>query len=71
MNAVIKLPTAATSYYTVRKAGKRWDAVLVTPSFPRAITTALYRHGDRESAVAHGQVVAEKMQRPFKARTAS
>lgn len=63
---VHKLPTAATSFYTVRKAGRFWDVVLVTPSEPRPIKTALYRLADRESAIAHAKVVAERTLRPFK-----
>ena len=68
MNNVTKLPTAATSYYTVHKAGKAWDVVLVTPCAGRSIKTALYRFSTLEAAEDHGREIAAKMLRPFKAR---
>ena len=68
MSNVTKIPSAATSYYTVQKAGRYFDVVLVTPCPGKAIKTRLYRHPDRASALAHGQEVAGQMQRPFKAK---
>ena len=69
MSSVVKLPTAAPSYLTVRKAGRFFDVVLVTPvEGMRALTTALYRLDDRDAAVRHGIEVAERMKRPFKLR---
>ena len=68
MSNVAKLPTAATSYYTVRKAGMFWDVVLVTPMPRRNLRTALYRHADRERAMEHGRHIAAEMHRPFKGR---
>lgn len=71
MSNVEKLPTAASSYYTLHKAGKAWDVVLVTPCGTRPLKTRLYRFPTREAAEAHGQAVAAKMLRPFKGRAAS
>lgn len=71
MSAVAKLPTAATSYYTVHKAGKRWAVVLVTPCPGRALKTKLYSHERREDACEHGRQIAERTHRPFKARAAA
>lgn len=68
MAKIIKLPTAATSYYTIHKAGHAWDVVLVTPCGNKPIRTALYRLPDRESAMAYGEDIAGKAMRPFKAR---
>lgn len=68
MSNVTKLPTAATSYYTVHKAGKGWNVVLVTPSTARPIKTALYRFTTKDAAEDHGRAVAAKMLRPFKGR---
>lgn len=64
---IIKLPSAAVSYYTVNKRGKGWAVVLVTPiEGMRAIKTALYASADRDAAIAHGKQVAARMLRPFK-----
>lgn len=64
---ILKLPTAAVSYYTVNKRGKEWAVVLVTPvDGMKPVKTALWRVRDREMAIAHGKQVASKMQRPFK-----
>lgn len=64
---VTKLPTAATSYYTVAKRGKAWAVYLVTPvEGMKPLKTALYASHDREAIVAKGREVAAQMQRPFK-----
>lgn len=64
---ITKLPTAATSYLTVRKRGSWWDVMLVTPLPMRAIKTRLYSMSDRETALGHGRETAARMQRPFRA----
>lgn len=71
MSAVAKLPTAATSFYTVHKAGKRWVVVLVTPNGRNPIKTKLYSHERREDACEHGRQIAARTHRPFKARAAA
>ena len=63
---VTKLPTAATSYYTVNKAGRHFDLVLVTPCPGKNLKTTLMRFADLETALAEGKDVAARMQRPFK-----
>ncbi|MEY8837817.1 hypothetical protein AB9K41_02125 [Cribrihabitans sp. XS_ASV171] len=68
MSNVTKLPSAATSYYTVHKAGCYFDVVLITPCSDKAIKTRLYRFADRAAAVAHGKATADRMQRPFKSK---
>ena len=60
---MIKLPTSATSYLSVRKAGKVWAVVLVTPGGP---VTRLSSVGVKASAIEHGKATAARMQRPFK-----
>jgi len=62
---VTKLPTAPTSFYTTRKAGKGWAVLMVTPVGTKSIRSTLARYADRESAVAHAKVIADMMQRPF------
>ena len=66
MGDVIKLPTAATSFYTIRRAGKYWAVVLVTPCTHKALRTVLSRWADRESAFAHATVSAQQTHTPFK-----
>lgn len=66
MSKVTKLPTAATSYYTVNKAGRYFDVVLVTPCTGKSLKTRLYRLTDRDAAIQHGKVIAAQMRRPFK-----
>ncbi len=68
--SVSKLPTAATSYYTVHKAGRYYDLVLVTPCGAKPYKTRLRRFYDRESAVSEGKTTAERAQRPFRAKGA-
>jgi len=68
MSNITKLPTAATSYYTVRKDGRFFDIVLVTPSPGMKLRTRLYRFTDRTFAIEQGKAIAAKAQRPFKLR---
>jgi hypothetical protein len=65
---VTKLPTAATSYYTVQKTGRFFMVSLVTPCIGRNLKTHLYRFTDRAAAIQHGEATAARMQRPFKVR---
>lgn len=65
---VTRLPSAATSYYTVRKSGKGWAVDLVTPAPVRALRTTLRVYHDRESAEADARATAARMLRPFKER---
>ena len=67
---VTRLPTAPTSYITIRKARRGWDVVLATPMPGRPLRTPLYGCDTREGAIAKGEEVAARMQRPFKARAA-
>ena len=68
---VTKLPSSSTTYITVRKSGRRWAVLMVTPGALKNITTTLYRVGDRDQAMELGQQVAEKIKRPFKGRAAA
>jgi hypothetical protein len=68
MSIVTKLPTAATSYYTVNKAGRYFDVVLVTPCPIKNLKTRLYRFTDMNAAIQHGQDTAAQMRRPFMLR---
>ena len=69
MENIAKLPTAATSYYTVNKSGRYYDVVLVTPiKGMKPIKSRLYRFADRDAAIQQGKGVAAKLHRPFKLR---
>ena len=68
MGQVIKLPTAATTYYTIQRAGKRWAMVLVTPTAGKSLRTKLAWFHDRESAFAAAKITAAQMQCPFQVR---
>lgn len=69
MSNVTKLPTAATSYYTVNKRGAWFNVVLVTPIVGmKPIKTALYGFSDKQAAIEHGRKTAERMKRPFKVK---
>lgn len=70
-SSVIKLPTAATSYFTVRKAGRFFDVVLVTPGAGKSLKTSLARFADRDAAIHHGKDSAALQRRPFKAKGAA
>lgn len=63
---VTRLPTAATSYYTVRKSGRGWVVELVTPAPVRALRTKLRSFSEREAAEADARETAARMQRPLK-----
>lgn len=63
---VTRLPTAATSYYTVRKSGRWWAVELVTPAPVRALRTKLRSFSDQQAAEADARETAARMQRPFK-----
>lgn len=71
MENVSKLPTAATSYYTVHKLGQRWAVMLVTPCGSKSLKTALYSSADRDAAIEHARETAARVQRPFKMRGAA
>ncbi|MCF3595464.1 hypothetical protein LZG00_15840 [Rhodobacteraceae bacterium LMO-12] len=66
MSNVTKLPTAATSYYTVNKAGRYFDVVLVTPCPSKNLKTRLYRVPEEQYAHDIARNLAEDMKRPFK-----
>lgn len=68
MNNIAKLPTAATSYFTVHKAGPYFDVVLVTPCPGKNLKTKLYRFADRGEALECGAEIAARQHRPFKAK---
>ena len=40
MGNIVKLPTAATTYYTIQRFGKSWGKVLVTPTEAKALRYA-------------------------------
>ncbi len=63
---VIRLPTAAPSFYTVRRARGAWIVEIVTPSRPQALRTAVASSSDRETAVTYGRKAAEQTGRGFK-----
>ncbi len=64
---IIPLPTAATSYITVRRAGKRWAVVLVTPcTGGKPVRTTLARAGNYDIAVDFAIQSASGIQRPLK-----
>lgn len=66
MTNVIRLPTAATSYFQVRKTGRFWAIELVTPVSGRQLRTTVATSGSFDSAVAYAKETAENNQRPLK-----
>lgn len=60
------LPTAATSYYTIRKSGQWWVVELVTPSPVRSLRTKLRSFSDRAAAEADARETAARVKRPFR-----
>ncbi|TGS15911.1 hypothetical protein EN852_009770 [Mesorhizobium sp. M2E.F.Ca.ET.209.01.1.1] len=64
--AITRLPTAATSYYTVRKSGRNWAVELVTPAPGRPLRTKLRSYSDPAAANADAAETAKRMARPFK-----
>ena len=69
MKNVTKLPTAATSYYTVYKSGQFFDVVLVTPyGTGKGFKTRLYRVHEEQHAHDMARAIATDMKRPFKMR---
>jgi hypothetical protein len=70
MTKPVPLPTAETSFYTVRKVRGGWGVMLVTPIGSQALTTNLETWLDRDAAIERGRAVAACRQRPFKLRGA-
>lgn len=74
MNNITKLPTAAASYYTVRKGRLRgnpvWWVLLVTPGGWQT-TSRLAAYATRDAAICAGRAFAGDAKRPFKARAAA
>jgi hypothetical protein len=66
MTDPVKLPTSATSFYTLRRAGAFWDLVLITPMGRKNLRSVLRRYPDRATAEADGAAVAHAALRPFK-----
>ena len=69
MSNIVKLPTAAESYITIRKAGAAWHVQIVTPcgSMP-ALRTTVEVCANSDIAAARGVDIAAMMKRPFKMR---
>jgi hypothetical protein len=63
---ITRLPTAATSYYTVRKSGRWWALYLVTPAPGHDLRTKLVSFSDQEDAKAYARETASRVHRPFK-----
>jgi hypothetical protein len=68
MSNIVKLRTAAKSYYTVHKAGRYFDVVLVTPIPGKNIKSRLYRVTEEQYAHDLARKVAASRMRPFKLR---
>ena len=66
---VIRLPTAANSFLTVKTVRGGFAVILETPvAGLKPLRTTLMRTASREAAEAEGKKAADAMQRPFKAR---
>ena len=72
MSNITKLPTAAESYITIRKAGAVWHVQIVTPcgSMP-ALRTTVEVCANSDLAAMRGADIAASMKRPFKMRGVS
>jgi len=68
MSNVTKLPTAATSYFTVHKVRGWFNVVLVTPCAGKNLKTTVAQYSDRDSAMWAGKRAAARQKRPFKAK---
>jgi hypothetical protein len=66
MSNVVKLPSAAPSYFTVRRSRRGWSVLLVTPAGPREIVTALATATSYGAAVAEAERIAARQQRPLR-----
>ena len=71
MDNTKQLPTAATSFYSVRKSAWKgkpvWWIVLVTPN----VTTSRFAaYATCDEAISAGKAAAERVHRPFKYRGA-
>lgn len=68
MSNVTKLPSAATSYFTVQNVRGWFNVVLVTPCPGKNLKTTVAQFSDQESAVLAGKRAAARQMRPFKAK---
>ena len=66
MSNVTKLPTAPTSFFTVRKTRNLFTVQLVTPVGEKNLRTSLARFSDRQEAIAYAEQVSRQRQRPLK-----
>lgn len=66
--SITRLPTEATSYYTVRKVRGGWGFALVTPCLGKDLTTVLYILPGRDAAIAYGMARAARANRQFRLR---
>jgi len=63
---VVTLPTARTSYFTVRKSKKLWAVCLVTPvKGSKAIITRVAQAHTYEAAIAYVEKIATAQQLPW------
>jgi hypothetical protein len=65
MENVTKLPTAATSYYTVHKYRGYYAVYLVTPCPGKDIKTRLEVWRDRDAAIDAARNLGKALHRPF------
>jgi hypothetical protein len=64
---VTRLPTAATSFYRVRKSGKGgWAVEVVTPCPGGDLRTVVAMHASREAAVEEAERIGARRHRPVK-----
>ena len=64
---IIHLPSADPSYVTVRRVGRRWAVVLVTPCLgAQPIRTTLARADNYDDAIDFANQSASGIKRPLK-----
>lgn len=64
---VVRLPTAATTFITVRRVGRGWAIELVTPCpGAKPLRTVVARSNSPSAAVDHALTTGERMHRPVR-----
>ena len=63
---ITALPTAAKSFFTVRRFRRAWAVELVTTGDSKLTRTRLSIHAERAEALETGKRCASRQNRPFK-----
>jgi hypothetical protein len=64
--AATMIPTAPTSYLTLRRKGAMWQVQLVTPVGRKNLRTTLALAATKPAALEYATTVAKQQQRPLR-----